>query len=217
MKHGITFTLILKRLSLLLPLKQNAILTNVFIQNNIRLNRERDRYPDEKRSKHYLREEFAMRLSQGTVNYKLQLQLHDISPRDRPHVLHCGRFWDESTHPWIDLADVTITTILPPYVIERTQFNIGNLPPSLGFIGPPESVHDFRCIPYIRKEIYKRSQSMRLLVVATEKPQRLAIYYFQIQRGETQHEGTKASISASLTGKCAMVAMFMIAISLTNN
>ena len=161
------------------------------------MNRERERHPEEKRAKHYLREEFAKRLSKGTINYKLQLQLHLVSSLDRPHVLHCGWHWDEKTHPWIDLADVTLTTMIPPNVIERTQFNIGNLPHSLEFVGPPESVHDFRCVPYIRKEAYKRSQIMRKLAVAEQKPENVSVYHVHIERAEKND----ATMSITLTGK----------------
>ena len=163
--------------------------------------RERERYPEEKRSKHYLREEFAERLSKGPVHYKLQLQLHQVSPSDRPHVLHAGRYWDESTHPWMDLAEVMVTTMLPSDVTERTRFNVGNAPPSLGLVGPPESIHDFKCIPHIRIEVYKRCQQMRSWVSASEKPKELSTYLIQVETGDRKYAGTDATISITLTGE----------------
>ncbi|KAK3734228.1 hypothetical protein QZH41_012948 [Actinostola sp. cb2023] len=161
---------------------------------------ERERYPEEKRPKDYLKKEYEERLDKGPVHYKLQLQLHEISTSDSPHILNSSKAWDDETHPWMGLADVTITTMLADDVIERTKYNTANKPSSLGLIGPPESIHDFKCISYYRKHVYKRSQRMRLLKSPHQEDDNVCTYVIQIETGDVKHAGTDATITLSMTG-----------------
>lgn len=162
--------------------------------------RERERYPDEKRSKHYLREEYIERLSKGPIKYKLQLQLHEVSPSDTQQILNVSKHWDDETHPWIDLADVTVTTMLPDDVVERTKCNVAHCPPSLGLIGPPKTIYDYTFIPYIRERVYKRSQKMRLLTSPDETGGKMVTYLITMETGDVKHAGTNATISITITG-----------------
>ncbi|XP_031557674.1 allene oxide synthase-lipoxygenase protein-like [Actinia tenebrosa] len=161
---------------------------------------DRERYPDEKRSKRYLREEYIQRLSKGPIKYKLQLQLHEVSPSDSQQILSAAKQWNDDTHPWMDLADVTITTMLPDDEVERTKYNVANCPPSLGIIGSPKSMYDFTCINYIRKRIYKRSQKMRLLTSPDENEGGMVTYLITVETGDVKHAGTNATISITMTG-----------------
>ena len=87
---------------------------------------------EDKRPMDYLKQEYLQRLSEGLLKYKIQIQLHEPQPQDPALILHAGRAWDEKTHPWMDLTDLTITTPLAPDVIERTCFNVANQNTSLG-------------------------------------------------------------------------------------
>ena len=53
------------------------------------------------------------------VNYRLQIQIHEASPSDTATIFHAGILWDKETHPWLDLATVTIMTPISPDVLER--------------------------------------------------------------------------------------------------
>lgn len=132
--------------------------------------------------------------------YKLQLQLHEVSPSDSPHVHNCAKAWDEDSHPWIDLADVKITTLLANDVIERTKYNISNTPASLSVVGPPESIYDFRCIPYYRQRAYKQSQKMRLLRGPPHHDDNCCSYVIKIETGDVKYAGTDANITLTMTG-----------------
>ncbi len=106
--------------------------------------------PGETRGRNYLKDEYRERVARGPVTYHLQLQLHEQRPEDtRDTLLSCMVVWDEATHPWMDLATVTIDRTLPYDEEERTLFTLGNLPPSMG-ITPALSVDDPASLNYLR-------------------------------------------------------------------
>lgn len=107
--------------------------------------------PDETRNVNYLKNEWRDRLKAGPVRYRLQLQLHDVSPADAPEVRDCHLEWDEATHPWHELAVVEITEELSHAEACYTGFEITNLPPVMGVL-PAESVDDFNSINYMRAQ-----------------------------------------------------------------
>jgi len=110
----------------------------------------------------YLRQEFRDRLAHEKVSYRLQLQLHTASPDDPPEVFHAGLTWDEATHPWLDLAEITLDRSLTDPETERLRFNIDNQPKSLGVL-PASSLDDYNSINYVRVKIYRLSQLARRL------------------------------------------------------
>lgn len=55
------------------------------------------------------------------MNYRLQIQIHEASPNDTATIFHAGILWDKETHPWLDLATVSIMTPLSPDVLERLE------------------------------------------------------------------------------------------------
>lgn len=146
-----------------------------------------------------MKEEFKKRISRGPVKYKLQLTLHVVQSADPPDILNIVRYWDEATHPWLDVADVTLTALLTPNVNERFRFNVGNLPSSLYFL-PARSIHQSNCIAHIRKEVYARAQRIRLIRRSSIEPDHVAIYILTVETGTKLRAGTDANISISLTG-----------------
>ena len=147
----------------------------------------------------YLTEEFKARISRGPVKYKLQLTLHEVRSDDPPNILDIGRYWDENAHPWLDVADVTLTTILSPQASEALRFNVGNLPSSIYLLQARGTQHS-NCIAHIRKEVYQRTQTIRLSRKASIKPDHVATYRIRVETGERLRAGTDANISVSLTG-----------------
>ena len=77
------------------------------------------RHESEKRPEDYLRQEYVNRLAKSVVNYRLQIQIHEASPSHTATIFHAGILWDKETHPWLDLATVTIKTPISPDVLER--------------------------------------------------------------------------------------------------
>ncbi|RMX58429.1 hypothetical protein pdam_00019691, partial [Pocillopora damicornis] len=160
---------------------------------------EQERLQTETRPKEYLTEEFKARISRGPVKYKLQLTLHEVRSDDPPNILDIGRYWDENAHSWLDVADVTLTTILSPQASEALRFNVGNLPSSIYLLQARGTQHS-NCIAHIRKEVYQRTQTIRLSRKANIKPDHVATYRIRVETGERLRAGTDANISVSLTG-----------------
>lgn len=158
------------------------------------------RLPSETRPKDYLKEEFKERICRGPIRYKLQLTLHKARADDPPGILNIARYWDEATHPWLDVADVILTSLLTPDVINGFRFNAGNLPQSLCFL-PARTIYDSNCIPHIRKEVYARTQKMRAIRSSRKEPDHVATYIISVETGAQLKAGTNANISVSLTGK----------------
>lgn len=98
--------------------------------------------PGETRSPNYLKRELRERLGQGPVRYHLQLQLHEPDAGDvRELLLNPCIGWDEQTHPWMDLAEVTLDEALPFEKGNWMRFSPTNQPEGMGFI-EPLSIHD---------------------------------------------------------------------------
>ena len=163
--------------------------------------RDQKRLPSETRFKYYLEEDFIERLSRGPVKYKLQLTLHEPKSDDPPDILNIARYWDEATHPWLDVADVTLIVLLSSDVTEELRFNPGNLSPCFELL-PARSINHPNCIVHIRKELYPRTQKVRSLNRSSQEPDNVATYNISVETGSQSRAGTNADISVSLTGKC---------------
>ena len=158
------------------------------------------RLHSETRATDYLKEEFKERISRGPVKYKLQLTLHEARSDDPPAILNISRYWDEATHPWLDVADVTLSALLTPDVTEGFKFNCGNLESFL-YILPARTIYDSNCIAHIRKEVYQRTQTIRSMRSSSQEPDHEATYVISVETGAQRNAGTNANISVSLTGK----------------
>lgn len=117
--------------------------------------------PDETRDRNYLKKEYAQRLRQGPIEYVLQLQLHEASDNDSPLIFCSNKIWDEATHPWMDLAEVSIDTKLSYEDSLLMYFSLNNAPPSVGLI-EATSIHDYNSLNYIRAKADKAKKA-RLL------------------------------------------------------
>ena len=159
-----------------------------------------DRHDDEKRPADYLRKEYVQRLSKGHVNYRIQIQIHDCSPSDTATIFHAGILWDKETHPWFELATVTITTPLAPDVIEKICFNVDHQPESLGLL-EATSPQDYNCIGQVRKSVYPFTQKYRYLKAVSVTPaESNTDYSIEVETGVCESAGTNASISIRITG-----------------
>ncbi|XP_019646486.1 PREDICTED: allene oxide synthase-lipoxygenase protein-like [Branchiostoma belcheri] len=148
------------------------------------------RLPDEERPKDYLRHEYAERLMKASLKYRLQMQLHTKKASDTASICNPYRCWAPGDHPWYDVADVIITTLLRDNVIARTSFHIANLPPCLSLI-EPESVYDYNSINYIRSKVYPAAHAARLAKLRGLPPLRGPIEYEQQPYSVEMRMGSK--------------------------
>ena len=147
--------------------------------------REKSRSKDETRPENYLTTEFEERISQEVVRYKLQIQLHEINPDDSHLILHASRVWDEATHPWLDLADVNLTSLLSCDKVSDTRCSMSNVPSSI-VIPPAKTIYDYTSLAHLRSTIYFGSSTLICMSVAT---------------GDREGAGTNANVSLTITGK----------------
>lgn len=143
-------------------------------------------------------------VSQGAIKYKLQIQLHEIKPEDSHLILHAGRAWDEKSHPWLDLADVTLTSLLHVDVVERTRCSMDHHPPSVN-IPSAETIYDYNSIPYLRSNVYPISRMMSSSKPRTKESEEQATsevsYCIRVKTGNRKGAGTDAKVSLTITGK----------------
>ena len=158
-----------------------------------------ERSPDETLPMDYLKREYKERVSKGPLDYKLQLQLHEPKENDPPTILQVGREWDEKTHPWLDVADIKMTSLLSPTATERLKFIHKNLPASIGVL-PAVSVDDPNVVVQIRNDVYVWSQKLRKNRSNKLVPEHLTSYLIRVETGGQSGAGTDASISITLTG-----------------
>lgn len=105
--------------------------------------------PGETRNRNVLKHEYAKRLESGPIEYMLQLQLHEATDSDSPLIFCSNKVWDEATHPWMDLARVTIDRLLTYEEQLLMYFSLNNMPTSLGLI-EATSIHDYNSLNYMR-------------------------------------------------------------------
>jgi catalase len=103
----------------------------------------------EKLPVNYLVNEYKERLTKGLILYKLQLQLHQAQPGDPDSIFDSRLPWDESEHPYHDVAEVTIKQLLSYEEMVKMGVNIKHQPKSLGII-KAKSIHDFNSVAYMR-------------------------------------------------------------------
>lgn len=166
--------------------------------------REPARWEDEKRPESYLIPEFTERLSEAPIEYKLQIQLHEVSPDDSHLILHPSRVWDQENHPWLDLALVTMTSLLSVAVVERTRCSLDNHPSTIS-IPPAQTIYDYNSISYLRSKVYSSSNKM-----SSNKPRSAvfkqhacegARYSVRVRTGNRKGAGTDAKVSLTITGE----------------
>jgi len=171
---------------------------------NVHSFRANARWEEDKQPQSYLIPEFMDQILKGAIKYKLQIQLHEIKPDDSHLILHASRAWDQKSHPWLDLADVTVTSQLPVDVIERTRCSMDHHPPSVSFPSA-ETIYDYNSIPYLRSKIYPTSRMMSSSRPRTKESKEQAAsevrYCIRVRTGNRKGAGTDAKVTLTITGK----------------
>lgn len=107
-------------------------------------------YPDEQRSRNYLKDEMADRLAgDGTVVYKLQVQLRERPPGPDRQWVSAKYEWYDDVVPWHDVAEITLTDVCSHRENMRTWFDLENHPEELPVpmgrsMADPHSLNNFR-------------------------------------------------------------------------
>jgi hypothetical protein len=102
-------------------------------------------------SPNYLKDEYIERVRSQGAKYVLEMQLHEWQPDDeREVVLNSLYAWEESAHPWMPVAHVSIDSIheQDPYGY-HCLFEIANRPNCIGLI-EPMSIYDPPSLEYLR-------------------------------------------------------------------
>ena len=86
------------------------------------------------------------------------MQLHDVGAEDDHMVYNASIFWDAKEHPWMNLASIHLTALLPDDVIETTRFSVARLPSDTLAFPEATSVYDFNIVPNLREEVYQQCQ-----------------------------------------------------------
>ena len=184
----------------IIPLTITSVV-NIWISFLLRAFREISRWSSEFRPRDYLTADFEEHLSGDGIQYKLQIQLHEIQPDDSHLVLHPARAWDQATHPWLDLADVRLASLLPLDVIECTRSSLENMPLSLS-ISPAKTIYDYTSIANLRsKFLSDRGNKCSLRRPSKPRGEGLSIYCISVFTGDRKKAGTNADVMLTITGK----------------
>jgi hypothetical protein len=119
------------------------------------------RLPGEDRAEGWLRAELGARVRAGAARYRLQSQVRQHTFEQQ--VYDIGRAWDEASHPWTELGELTLEQMLDPDETEALRFRIDHQPPCLG-IPEARSPWDYRSIGWMRPRIYPWLQAWRALL-----------------------------------------------------
>lgn len=106
--------------------------------------------PDEKKGRNYLKDEYVDRLNnKGPVKYIFQIAFHEVKEDDSPEILNSNTPWDEETHPWHDLAEVTVDEAMSYEESVKTGYCIKQHPPCIKIL-PAKSIDCYNSINYMR-------------------------------------------------------------------
>ena len=106
-------------------------------------------YPNEERTRNYLKDEYRARLENGSVSYRFQIQVRQPPPGREPEWTTAEYEWFEEVTPWHDVAVLTIDEALDYNESMLTWFDLGNHPESLPVplgrsIDDPHSLNNLR-------------------------------------------------------------------------
>lgn len=156
--------------------------------------------PGDNRSADYLKQEYKERLDNGSASYRVQIQVYSVPSQEDLEIFNMGKVWDEKTSPWNDLAEVTIFRCLAPNAIERTCYNIANLPDCLSLPESP-SYQDYRSIGHLRREVYAASQRGRLWYGPPKLEEVVKIRYsLTVQTASTGQAGYNGTVHVTISG-----------------
>ena len=114
------------------------------------------------RPPNYLQQDFRDRVEKGGVQYRLQIQLRDISDSEAENEIakDCTLAWDEETYPFHDVAHISLNSIVPDFLAEQLEFNTYHAPDDLKLI-LAHSITETASINHLRSVVYQISANMR--------------------------------------------------------
>lgn len=121
-----------------------------------------ERFSDETRPKDALRRAWADKVSNGSVQYHLEVQRADYSDDPRAAVYDPTRHWGAPDAPWHRLGVLTIDKLLAPEALEPLRFTIARLP-AVVELPAAFSPTDFTSIGHLRAVAYRWSARVRAL------------------------------------------------------
>lgn len=140
-------------------------------------------------------------MSEGGIQYKLQIQLHEIQPDDSHLVLHAARVWDPATHPWLDLAEVRLTSLLPEDVTKGTRCSLGNMPCMSLSLLPAKTIYDYNSMAHLKSKLQSGSKKQSFSLRKNSKSEgNMSIYCISVFTGDRKHAGTNADVTLTITG-----------------
>lgn len=141
-------------------------------------------------------------MAKGPIKYKLQIQVHEVSPDDSHLVLHAARAWDRKTHPWINVADVTITTVLHANVTQRSWGKAISVNSLLQLLPEPSTIQDFSFPGYAQRRLlpFAVSGLLEIAKSETEPHPQTRKYWVHVETGKRHGAGTDANIFITITG-----------------
>ena len=105
--------------------------------------------PHETRGRNFLKGEYEQLVKREGAKYLMQIQTRKATDTDDPEVFNNMVIWDETAHPWQDLAIIDIDEVLDWTSSNLTSFSLNNMPATLGII-PAESIYDYNSLNYMR-------------------------------------------------------------------
>lgn len=127
---------------------------------------QRGRQKGERRPSDYLRRELKLRLQgKQPIRLLLQAQFHELKPGDGLAWYNPAADWHVGTHPWLDLGEITLDSVLSDEASEKLTFNTDKAPSSLG-IPVSQGIFDPRSIADSERRVMKRVQALRTWLVS---------------------------------------------------
>lgn len=120
------------------------------------------RMAQDTRPENYLQEDFCRRIRVNGVNYLLQLQLQPVTTDldQNEAAKDCTIPWDETQYPLLDVAHLSLTSILPDEWAEPLEFNPYHAPTELGLI-LARTASEMASVNHLRSIVYQISADMR--------------------------------------------------------
>lgn len=127
---------------------------------------------------------------------KLQVQIREYDPSLCDPV----QFWDEEAFPWRDLADVTLTYLVPKLLEERAIYDFRVLPGGI-FIEIPKGCENYGNLVLIQEKVMTSTVRLKRPEGVQNESKKSTTFLVHVETGDHLFSGTDAGVYIALYGE----------------
>lgn len=126
---------------------------------------------------------------------KLQIQIREYDPP----IGDPAQFWDEEAFPWRDLADLTLTYLVPKLLEERANYDFRTLPGGIS-VEIPQGGENYGSLVLIQEKVMTSTVRPKHPEGARNESKKTTTFLVHVETGDHLFSGTDAGVYIALYG-----------------